>query len=59
MNGKNETCCFTGHRNISIMDIAIKKRLCEELEKLIENGVIYFGSGGALGFDTLATLMVL
>ena len=57
---KNRTCCFTGHRNISVIDrLFIKKRLKKELENLIENGVIYFGSGGAIGFDTIAALTVL
>ena len=37
----------------------IAKVLKQELEKLIEQGVIYFGAGGALGFDTMAAQTVL
>ena len=37
----------------------ISERLREEIIKLIEGGVIYFGAGGALGFDTLAAQTVL
>lgn len=57
---KNRTCCFTGHRNIPEQDISkIKKNLEIEIEKLISKGVCFFGSGGAIGFDTLAALTVL
>lgn len=57
---KENTCCFTGHREIPLLKRNhIQKRLLEEIEKLIEQGVIYFGAGGALGFDTMAELAVL
>ena len=57
---KDRTACFTGHRDIPASEMVfIKKRLKKELEKLIEKGVIFFGSGGAVGFDTLAALTVL
>ena len=56
---KNKTCCFTGHREIPVTNILIKNRLKKEIERLIEKGVIYFGAGGALGFDTMAALIVL
>ena len=55
-----QTCCFTGHR---ILPGDVVPRLSRELEqtvrKLIEEGYRYFGTGGALGFDTLAAETVL
>ena len=57
---KNQTCCFTGHRNLQKNEIAeIEKSLEHELIKLISQGIQYFGSGEALGFDTLAAQTVL
>lgn len=57
---KSKTCCFTGHRDIPAQKIpAIEKRLEEEAEALIHQGVLYFGTGGARGFDTLAAQVVL
>jgi len=57
---KNQTCCFTGHRNLSEDETeVIQKRLKAEIGNLIRQGVRYFGAGGALGFDTLAALSVL
>ena len=54
------TCCFTGHRKIPpkvvpILIQALEHTLCQ----LIENGIRYFGAGGARGFDTLAAEAVL
>ena len=59
MIDKERTCCFTGHRKIVEINMFIKSRLKKEIEKLIEKGVIFYGAGGALGFDTLAALTVL
>lgn len=57
---KEKTCCFTGHRNIPLLKRkAIAQRLNDELMALINNGYQYFGTGGALGFDTLAAQIVL
>ena len=57
---KNQTCCFTGHRDIPAADHdALGRRLEEEILALIREGVRFFGAGGALGFDTLAALCVL
>lgn len=54
------TCCFTGHRELPPRD---KKRIAAELEKtvvsLIQRGFLYFGAGGARGFDALAAQTVL
>ena len=60
MNTRELTCCFTGHRNLpenTLSDILIQIRTV--LIGLIERGVRYFGAGGALGFDSLAALVVL
>lgn len=58
---KNETCCFTGHRKILMRDKdCLEKKLENEMVRLIEEeGVTYFGAGGALGFDTIAAHMVM
>lgn len=57
---KEKTCCFTGHRDIPPHEREkIKALLMFTIEKLIERGVVFFGSGGALGFDTLAAQVVL
>lgn len=57
---KDKTCCFTGHRQIPQEDFpAIYKELKETLISYIGQGYLYFGAGGALGFDTLAAQTVL
>lgn len=50
------TCCFSGHRDISMDKVS---HLKVEIEKAVRtlvtsHGVCYFGVGGAIGFDTLA-----
>lgn len=60
INYKSKTCCFTGHRKIPPENFEeISRRLETVIIRLIENGCIYFGAGGALGFDTLAAQAVL
>ena len=60
MEMKEKTCCFTGHRDIpKKLYPKIKKRLSHEIKRLISQGVLYFGCGGAQGFDTLCAQMVL
>ena len=57
---KNKTVCFTGHRKIPPEQYSsIAGRLEKVLIQLIEQGYLYFGAGGALGFDTIAALTVL
>ena len=57
---KAQTCCFTGHRNIPKAQYPkIQMNLKKELIKLIAQGIRYFGSGGALGFDTIAALTII
>lgn len=54
---KNITVCFTGHRHV------IHKNVVSALEEIItelaKDGFIYFGVGGAKGFDYLAAKSVL
>jgi len=57
---KNRTVCFTGHRKIPPKRMTpLARRLKTEIVELIDKGYLYFGVGGALGFDTLAAQTVL
>ena len=57
---RGKTCCFSGHRMIPLDSLKkIKESLEINIEVLIQNGYVYFGAGGALGFDTIAELTVL
>lgn len=54
MDKRPYTCCFTGHRNLpAAQEEEIWQRVYAYLEPLLEEGVHYFGVGGAMGFDTL------
>ncbi len=60
MDLKTYTACFSGHRKIPPERLKIiTQRLRETILKLISGGYLYFGAGGALGFDTLAAQVVL
>ena len=51
---KAQTCCFTGHREIPAgEDAKIIARVKSRIDQLIMDDVLYFGVGGALGFDTM------
>lgn len=60
MIDRSRTACFTGHREIPENK---KKQLDSLLDKFIEDlyrkGVVFYGSGGAYGFDMLAESAVL
>lgn len=60
MIDRSRTACFTGHREIPENN---KKQLEFLLDKVIEDlyrkGVVFYGSGGAYGFDMLAESAVL
>lgn len=57
---KRQTCCFTGHREIPMEQYEnIIKQLKLQIITLIHQDVIYFLTGGALGFDTLAAQTIL
>jgi len=56
----NQTCCFTGHRRLPQEKLPdIVRQLEAIIENLIAQGVIYYGCGGAIGFDLLAGETVL
>lgn len=57
---KSKTCCFTGHRLLpeNQRDV-IAARLEQAVVSLIRSGYLYFGAGGALGFDTVCAQTVL
>lgn len=56
---QKNTCCFTGHRKLPANKIEyIIRRLNEEIERLIKEGVTIFLSGGATGFDQLAASLI-
>ena len=54
---KSRTVCFTGHREVLHNDIG--KKLDETVTALAEKGYLYFGTGGAKGFDYLAAKSIL
>lgn len=57
---RSYTAFFTGHRKIPRDEIELlSMRLEKTLISLIESGYLYFGAGGALGYDTLAAQVVL
>ena len=50
---RQRTCCFTGHREIREKDLPdILERTEQTVRRLIEKGVVCFGVGGAIGYDT-------
>ena len=60
MDLRAKTCCFTGHRSLSHEEkLKVAVRLREIVAEQIEAGVVFYGAGGALGFDTLAAQTVL
>ena len=60
MTMREMTCCFTGHRRIPEEDKhKVKKYLDKTIRQLIDRGIVYYGAGGALGFDTMAAQAVL
>lgn len=60
MNLRAKTCCFTGHRSLSHEGkLKVAVRLREIIAEQIKAGVVFYGAGGALGFDTLAAQTVL
>ena len=60
MDIKAKTCCFTGHRSLSGAEkLKVAVRLRKIIAEQIRAGVVFYGAGGALGFDTLAAQIVL
>lgn len=59
MNTRDQTVCFTGHRNLRASDTTWRHRLKKTLLELIGRGYKDFMAGGARGFDMAASEMVL
>ena len=60
MDLRAKTCCFTGHRSLSHEEkLKVAVRLREIIVEQIEAGVVFYGAGGARGFDSLAAQTVL
>lgn len=51
---KSKVACFSGHRKLPSDCTELKNNLERAVVELIEQGVVFFGNGGALGFDMLA-----
>ena len=59
MIDKSKVACFSGHRKLPQNCTQLAADLETAIVSLIERGVIFFGAGGALGFDMLAEEAVL
>ena len=59
MTKLEQTACFTGHREMNMPVGEIRRRLSALLDILISRGVLYYGCGGAWGFDFLAAEAVI
>ena len=54
LDEKEMTCCFTGHRIIpKHKEYEIFKKTKDAVISLIEKGVKYFGTGGAIGYNKI------
>ena len=57
---KEKTCCLSGHRNLTDVDVgSLRMHIEEAVSVLIDSGYRYFGVGGARGFDMEATDVLL
>ena len=62
MREKSNTCCFTGHRDISGVTYAeLANRMEPAVQRLIGEGYRYFVCGGAIGkpFKSFLTPMIM
>ena len=56
---RQRTCCFTGHREIPVKDLpGILERTEQAVRQLIEQAQVFFGVGGAIGYDTEAAKLL-
>ncbi|MEE7581897.1 MAG: hypothetical protein UDO63_01630 [Oscillospiraceae bacterium] len=53
-----KSCCFTGHRTVNI-NINLLTMLMTSIESYVQNGIVDFYSGGAIGWDTICSKVVL
>jgi len=54
-----KVACFSGHRKLPQDCTELRTNLEKAIITLIEQGVVFFGNGGAVGFDALAATTVL
>ena len=59
MVDRSKVACFSGHRKLPQDCTELWASLEKAIITLIEQGVVFFGSGGAIGFDQEAAAMVL
>lgn len=59
MIAKSKVACFSGHRKLPQSCQQLTADLEAAIVSLIKRGVVFFGAGGALGFDMLAEETVL
>lgn len=59
MVDKSKVACFSGHRKLPQNCEELRAKLKQEIIGLIERGVVFFGAGGAWGFDMLAEETIL
>lgn len=56
---RSKVACFSGHRKLPEDCTELRSNLEKAIITLIEQGVVFFGSGAALGFDQVAAETVL
>lgn len=56
---KTKVACFSGHRKLPQDCTELQANLKKAIIELIGQGVAFFGCGGAVGFDALASITVL
>ena len=56
---RSKVACFSGHRKLPEDCTELRSNLEKAIITLIEQGVVFFGNGGAVGFDALAAATVL
>ena len=60
MDMRAKSCCFTGHRSLNGAEkLKVAVRLRKVIKELVKQGIVFYGAGGALGFDTLAAQTIL
>lgn len=57
--GRHKVCCFTGHRKFNTPIEILNANLENIISELYNDGISYFCTGGALGFDTVAAKKIL
>ncbi len=54
MIDKMKVACFSGHRKLPEDCTELRRNLEKAIIDLIKRGVVFFGNGGAIGFDAIA-----